>query len=87
MKDYWFIYILSFALLIILQKHPFMVYDKNMIYIFLDFFGWADFWGTPMLSGVWWYMCLAQFVLICVPVFGGWLRNIVDFVLLFFLYY
>lgn len=84
MKGYWFIYILSFVLLIIFQKQPLMVYDKNMIYIFLDFFGLADFWGTPMLSGVWWYMCLAQFVLICVPVFYGMVKKYSGFCIVIF---
>lgn len=42
-------------------------YKGKIIYLVLDMFGWADFFGTPMLLGAWWYMCLAQILLFLLP--------------------
>ena len=34
----------------------------------LDGLGWADFFHTPLLAGVFWYMCLAQIIILLIPV-------------------
>ena len=39
-----------------------LIYE-NIVHMFLDFMGWADFFGTPTLTGVWWYMCFAQILI------------------------
>mgnify|MGYP003302869425 CR=1 FL=1 len=67
MKPYWFMYIIFFLLSFVLFRNPLEVYQNNIIYLLFDFFAVADFFGTPMLSAVWWYMCFAQVLLFMIP--------------------
>lgn len=67
MKGYWIVYIAVFAVSLFFARSPFEVYEGSILKCFLDFMGWADFFGTPMLSSVWWYMCFAQILLLLIP--------------------
>ena len=67
MKQYWFIYIICFFLSLFLFRRPWDIYKKNIGYMVLDAFGWADFFGTPSLMNVWWYLSFAQLVVLFVP--------------------
>ncbi len=39
----------------------------SVVNVALDAFALSDFFGTPTLCGVWWYMCLAQVIVIMIP--------------------
>ncbi|MRM91348.1 hypothetical protein EAI28_23850 [Faecalicatena contorta] len=67
MKSYWFIYIIVFILSFIFFNNPLEIYQHKASYLVLDALGLADFFGSPMLSNVWWYMCFAQILLIILP--------------------
>lgn len=67
MKGYWIVYAAVFVMCWIAKGNTMQIYENNIIYIFLDFMGWSDFFGSPMLSGVWWYMCFAQLLIIAIP--------------------
>lgn len=67
MSGYWFVYIVIFALYAIIVGNPLEVYGGQPQHMILDIFGWADFCHTPLLLGVWWYMCLAQILIIMIP--------------------
>lgn len=69
MKGYWVVYAAVFIGYLCFVKSPFEVYKGKLINCFLDFIGWADFFGTPMLSSVWWYMCFGQVLILLIPVF------------------
>lgn len=71
MKSFWPIYVVVFVLSFFLFQNPVEVYGGNPLYAVLDFLGIADFFETPMLSSVWWYMCFAQFLVLVVP--GIWI--------------
>lgn len=68
MKSYWIIYVIIFILYRIFVGNPLQVYENDLKKVFLDFMGWADFFHTPMLTGVWWYMCFAQLLIIVMPI-------------------
>ena len=76
MKSYWFIYVIFFIASFVLFNHRISIYNGNVLNVVLDFWGVADLFGTPMLSGVWWYMCLAQCILIFLPIFAEVCRKI-----------
>lgn len=67
LKPYWFIYLIFLGLSFVFFQNPVSIYQQNVLYAVLDFFGISDFFGTPILVNVWWYMCLAQCILICIP--------------------
>lgn len=67
MKPYWFIWTVVFAVSLIFKLTPVSYLENNIIYIILNFLGLSDFFGTPSMNNVWWYMCLAQVILLIVP--------------------
>ena len=50
------------------RENPMNIYEHSIIKMLMDAFGIADIFGMPMLSAVWWYMGLAQVIVISVPV-------------------
>lgn len=67
MKPFWFVFVLaSFAFCLkgenIIDKH-----QSSLLLYLIDGLGWADFIHGPMISGVFWYMCLAQLILLFIP--------------------
>ena len=69
MKGYWFVYILKFVFYFCVNQNPLEKYQFNIFYVLADFLGLADYFGTPMLNGLHWYMCLAQMIILLVPLF------------------
>lgn len=90
MKPYWFVFVLMFLASFVIFQNPMDIYQWNPVYIFLGFFGASDFFGTPTLCGVWWYMCFAQIVLFFIPILFelcrklGWITIVICFVLIQF---
>ncbi len=67
MKPYWFIWTVVFTVSLIFKLIPVSYLKNNIIYIILNFLGLSDFFGTPSMNNVWWYMCLAQVILLIIP--------------------
>lgn len=67
MRPFWFVYVIMFFMYLSVVKNPFYFYEGNILYLILDVLGWSDFFGTPILSAPWWYMCLAQLILLLIP--------------------
>lgn len=67
MKGYWFVYLCVFVGNFFAAGNTFEVYYNRPLFVFLDFMGWSDFFGTPMLSAVWWYMGFAQILIFIIP--------------------
>lgn len=67
MQPFLFIYVCIAIAYGITVKNLLDFYHNNIIHMILDMFGWADFFGTPMLLGAWWYMCLAQIMIFLFP--------------------
>ncbi len=67
LKGFWIIFVIMFILQSVTMHNIGSIYKGNFLYIFLDFMGWSDFLGTPLLRGVWWYMSLAQVLIIVIP--------------------
>lgn len=67
LKAFWPAYIVVFIGYWIVRGNPMSVYENNPIRLGLDAFGIADLFQSPMLTGVWWYMCLAQVIVFIVP--------------------
>ncbi len=76
LKPYWFVYIIVYLLSFKFFKNPNELYNNNVVYFILDFFGLADFFGTPTLAGVWWYICFSQILLILIPALVHVCRNL-----------
>lgn len=73
MSGFWFIYIISFIVTMIIDRLPLTTYFKGsalngIIYIAIDFLGLANFFGTPSLNSTWWYMSAAIVFILLVPV-------------------
>lgn len=69
MLPFIFIYVCIAVIYSILVDNILSFYDNSILYLLLDMFGWADFFGTPMLLGAWWYMCIAQILIFMLPLF------------------
>lgn len=67
MKTYWIAYVCVFISYMIVVGNPMQVYENSFKRMLLDFMGWGNFFQTPMLINVWWYMCFAQILIIVIP--------------------
>lgn len=70
--DYWFIFILSFVVTMLIDQRPLKVYFINNVYdgcfnIFLDFLGVSSIFDSPTLLGTWWYMGAAVLYIVLTP--------------------
>lgn len=88
MKSFWFVYVIVFVLLLLSASQGIAKYDGKIYNALLDIFCWSDFFGTPSLSGVWWYMCMAQVLVFIIPAVNimcekmGWSSMLVGFIAL-----
>lgn len=86
MKPYWFVYIIVFLLSFLCLNNPLEIYQNKVSYLVLDALGLADFFASPMLSNVWWYMCFAQILLLVLPAIiifcrkFGWISYLLIFI-------
>ena len=93
MKPFWFIYLFAVCVYIISGHNIVAKYSGNFLYAVFDFFAVADFFGTPKLLGVFWYMFFAQLVVFALPVIFkfcekfGYLSILFSFIFMFFLKY
>lgn len=67
MIPFWTVFIIRWCTLCLLGKNPLRGYDGHTAYLILDFLGIADLFETPMLTGVHWYMCMAQVLIFVMP--------------------
>jgi len=67
MGSYWFVFIPSAVAYVLLGHNLWGKYDGKLLNLLLDGFAWSDFFHTPLLMGVYWYMCFAQIQLLVIP--------------------
>lgn len=67
MSAWWFAYPFQILLTYIQGKSFHNIFDGDLRYMLLDFMGLSDFFKTPMLVGINWYMFLAQMVVVLTP--------------------
>ncbi len=76
MWGYWFVFIFSSLLCVVIKPERFSVYFEEegirgavigVFCIISDFLGLASVMNTPTLCGTWWYMSLAIFIVLIVP--------------------
>lgn len=67
MKAFWPVYVFVFFGYWIVRGNPMRVYENSVIRMIADVFAVSDFFQTGLLSGVWWYMCLAQIIVLLIP--------------------
>lgn len=72
MKTYWVVYIVIFVAYFAIVGNPMQIYNNSIISLGLDFMGWANFFDTPMILSVWWYMCFAQILVFLIPIFDSY---------------
>ena len=79
MWGFWFAFIFSFIACIFIAPKHISVYSsaggvyglsRGIINAVIDFFGLSSLFGSPTLDGTWWYMTLAIFIVIVVPLFA-----------------
>ena len=70
MKPFWVIYLLSLVVFAIIGRSLVDLYQGSVLNGALDMLAWADFFHTPLLCGVYWYMCLAQLLVLLTPFFS-----------------
>ncbi len=75
MKPFWLIFALTAVLYVILFVDLMGVYHYNGFFLAFDIFAVSDIMHTPKLLGVFWYMCFAQLVIFCIPVFNSFCRR------------
>lgn len=75
MKGLWFLYPIYVALLFLAGKNPAVTYRSNILFALIDWIGLADFFGTPTVSGAWWYMSFAQILILLLPFLYGFCRK------------
>ncbi len=91
MKTYWPIYILIFLLYSCIVGNVANRYQHGTANLILDILGISDFFGQPMLLGVWWYMCFAQVLILSIPLVNliceklGWSSYLLMFCILQYL--
>lgn len=69
LSAFWIPYLVVFVGYYITVGNPISyVYKYNYLALTFDFLGVADFFKTPMIVGVWWYMCFAQILILLIPI-------------------
>ena len=69
MSARWFTYPIQLLAAYVLRERSFAsIYNGNYRDAFFDFMGWGDFFGTPMVAGINWYIFLAQLIIIFIPI-------------------
>lgn len=81
MSGFYFIYIITFLITLIIDGLPLKTYFANgafkgIIYIFMDFLGISSLFGTPRLIATWWYMSAAVIFIIITPIINMVSRKI-----------
>ena len=68
MKPFWLVFLIFSMIYCLIGNSLVDLYQGNILMFVLDGLGWADFFHTPLLAGVFWYMCLAQIIILLIPV-------------------
>lgn len=73
MAGFYFIYIFSFIITVIINRYPVHTYFKDsitegIIYAVIDFLGLSNLFNTPTMLTSWWYMSAAIVFILAVPV-------------------
>lgn len=71
LSDYWFIFIIFVPLGFVFNRSPIIIYEKNLLYFIIDFFGlnnmFFGFTGKTM-NATWWFMSLIITLYIIFPI-------------------
>lgn len=83
MKQFWLIYLVILFVYLLFQKGSLGIYQNNIIYMVINFFGLSDFFHTPTILGAWWYITLAILLIVLIPFISDSCRKYGWLVLLF----
>lgn len=67
MLAWWFAYPVQVIATLLSGTNIVNQFNGNIIYAFLDFMGWSDFFHTPMITGANWYITFAQMIIVLTP--------------------
>ncbi len=67
LKPFFIFFLLTVLIYALTGRNLAAKYEGHVLWFFLDFFGIADLFHTPLLLGVFWYICFAQVLIICIP--------------------
>lgn len=67
--DYWYIYIIFVPLGLIFGRSFFQIYEGNIVYAIIDFFGLAHIFSTPTMNATWWFMGIIIIYYLLFPFF------------------
>lgn len=67
MSAWWFAYPVQVIATLLSGKELGAIFKGNVIYVLLDILGWSDFFHTPMIAGINWYMSLSQLIIVLTP--------------------
>ena len=67
MAAWWFAYPFQIILFLLTGGNISDTFKGKYHALFLDIMGWGDFFDTPMVAGVNWYMGVAQLILVMTP--------------------
>lgn len=87
LKVFWPSYIFVFLLYCLFCGNILSFYEYNPVRLLADFLGVANFFESPMLTAVWWYMALALVIIIIIPFLAILCRKfgLGSYVLIFFI--
>lgn len=73
MSGFYFVYIISFIVTMLIDGYPYETYFKfstteGIVYSLIDFLGLSNLFATPTMLVTWWYMSAAIIFILIVPI-------------------
>lgn len=80
LSGFWYWYIICFVVIFFYNGLPKKIYFgdgivRGSIYMLIDFLGLGELFGTPVLSGSWWYMSAAVVYIVLMPLVVRWTKK------------
>lgn len=80
LSGFWYWYIICFVVIFFYNGLPKKIYFddgliRGSIYMIIDFLGLGELFGTPVLSGSWWYMSAAVVYIALMPLVVRWTKK------------
>ncbi len=80
LSGFWYWYVICFVVILFYNGLPKKIYfddgiARGAIYMLIDFLGLGELFGTPVLSGSWWYMSAAIVYIVLMPLIVRWTKK------------